>query len=83
MVPILGLETVDSDVNVFHAGTKVSQETDCIETNGGRVVTLAAKGKTIEIAKEKVYSNIDLVSFSNAYYRKDIASKSKIESYKS
>ena len=74
---------VDSDVNVFHAGTKVSQETDYIETNGGRVVAVAAKGKTIEIAKEKVYSNIDLISFANAYYRKDIASKTKIDSYKS
>ena len=82
-VPILGLEMVDSDVNVFHAGTKVSQETDYIETNGGRVVAVAAKGKTIEIAKEKVYSNIDLISFANAYYRKDIASKTKIDSYKS
>lgn len=82
-VPILGLETVDSDVNVFHAGTKISQETNCIETNGGRVIAVAAKGQTIEIAKKKVYSNIDLISFSNSYYRRDIASKEKIESYKS
>jgi phosphoribosylamine--glycine ligase len=69
--PIEGLDRVDKGVLVFHAGTKAEQGK--ILTDGGRVLTVAATGKTIAEAREKVYSNISRIHFEGCHYRKDIA----------
>ncbi|GAI88953.1 unnamed protein product, partial [marine sediment metagenome] len=45
-LPITGLDNLDKDILVFHAGTKVGSEPRQILTNGGRVLTVAAVGKT-------------------------------------
>jgi len=71
--PISGLQDVDKDVLVFHAGTKVGAAPWEAVTNGGRVLTVVAMGKTIAQAKKKVYANIERISFEGAVYRKDIA----------
>ncbi|GAJ20061.1 unnamed protein product, partial [marine sediment metagenome] len=42
-------------------------------TNGGRVLTVVASGKTITEARERVYDNISRVHFEGCHYRKDIA----------
>ena len=42
-------------------------------TNGGRVLTVVAMGKTIAEAREKVYNNISRIHFEGCHYRKDIA----------
>ncbi|MCL2474668.1 MAG: phosphoribosylamine--glycine ligase [Chloroflexi bacterium] len=68
---IHGIEEVDYDVNVFHAGTK-----NCsgrFITNGGRVLIVCARGRNLEEARTKVYENIAKISFDGAHYRKDIA----------
>ena len=70
--PIKGLKDVDKDIMVFHAGTKPGPNGEVL-TNGGRVLTVVAKGKTMKEAREKVYKNISRISFEGAYYRKDIA----------
>jgi len=67
---ITGLDTVDEDVVVFHAGTKF--EGKDIVTNGGRVLGVTAWGNTPEEAKAKAYKNVAKISFEGAYYRKDI-----------
>jgi len=72
-LPISGLLDVDSDVMVFHAGTKIGETPWEVLTNGGRVLTVAALGKTIAQAREKVYDNISRIQFDGAHYRKDIA----------
>jgi len=69
--PITGLDNVDPDIMVFHAGTKA--EDGKIYTAGGRVLTVVATGETIAEAREKVYSNITRIHFEGCYYRKDIA----------
>jgi len=69
--PIHGLNDVDKDIMVFHAGTKLSDGR--VVTNGGRVLTVAATGKTIAEARKKVYDNIARIRFEGAHYRKDIA----------
>jgi phosphoribosylamine--glycine ligase len=69
--PIHGLNDVDKDIMVFHAGTKLSDGQ--VVTNGGRVLTVVATGKTIADARKKVYDNISRISFEGAHYRKDIA----------
>jgi len=70
--PIQGIDNVDKDVLVFHAGTKLGNN-GIIYTDGGRVLTLAGKGETMAEAREKVYRNIPNICFEGCYYRKDIA----------
>ena len=70
-LPISGLDEVDQDVLVFHAGTKMKE--GAVTTDGGRVLTVAARGTTIAGAREKVYANVTRIHFEGCHYRKDIA----------
>ena len=85
---IKGLDDVEDDIIVFHAGTKFADmpqgskcescEDDCelkkaaILTSGGRVLGITALGDTHEEAREKAYRNIERISFEGMQYRKDI-----------
>jgi phosphoribosylamine--glycine ligase len=69
---INGLDQLDSDVLVFHAGTAVNNG---VVTNGGRVLTVAASGKTLQEARNRVYANIPRIHFEGCHYRKDIAAR--------
>ena len=71
--PITGLNSLDKDIMVFHAGTKIGSEPGQTLTSGGRVLTVVAMGKTIAQAREKVYANISRIHFKDCHYRKDIA----------
>ncbi len=68
--PIKGLDKVDDDVLVFHAGTRESE--GIIYTDGGRVLTVTATGGTIAEAGDRVYSNIRRIHFEGCHYRHDI-----------
>lgn len=72
---ITGLDDVDSDITVFHAGTKL--ENNNIYTNGGRVLDVAGHGKTLDEALQKVYKNIEKIDFEGKYCRKDIGFRLK------
>jgi len=72
-LPISGLDKVDEDVLVFHAGTRVGDEPGQILTSGGRVLTVVATGKTIKQARDRVYANLCHIQFEDCFYRKDIA----------
>ena len=67
---ITGLEKVDTDILVFHAGTR--QEEGVLKTNGGRVLNIVAQGDNFITVREKLYDNINRISFEKAHYRKDI-----------
>ena len=67
---ITGLENLDSDIVVFHSGTKFEGEN--IVTNGGRVIGITAKGSSVKEASDKVYENIKKINFEGMHYRKDI-----------
>jgi phosphoribosylamine--glycine ligase len=69
--PISGLDDLDKDVTVFHAGTKL--EEGKVVTGGGRVLAVVGRAKTIAEAREKVYNNISRINFEGCHYRKDIA----------
>jgi len=71
--PITGLDNLDRDILVFHAGTKIGSQPGQILTSGGRVLTVAACGKTIAEARQKVYANLPRIHFEGCHYRKDIA----------
>jgi phosphoribosylamine--glycine ligase len=70
--PIQGIDSVDKDVLVFHAGTKLGDD-GMIYTDGGRVLTVVSAGKDMAEAREKVYRNIGNIHFEGCHYRKDIA----------
>jgi phosphoribosylamine---glycine ligase len=72
-VPITGLDTLDKDVVVFHAGTRVGEGKGQVLTSGGRVLTVVALGKTTEEAREKIYANLPRIHFEGMHYRRDIA----------
>jgi phosphoribosylamine--glycine ligase len=71
-LPIQGIDSVDKDVLVFHAGTKSGSDR-VVYTDGGRVLTVVGAGRDMAEAREKVYHNISSIYFEDCYYRKDIA----------
>lgn len=60
----------DYDGAVFHAGTK--QQDDQVVTNGGRVISVSAKGDNIPEVLKKAYQQVDKISFEGKFYRKDL-----------
>jgi len=70
--PVRGIDSVDEDVLVFHAGTKSGSDR-VIYTDGGRVLAVVGVGKDMAEAREKVYHNITGIHFQGCYYRKDVA----------
>jgi len=68
---ITGLEDIDKDLLVFHAGTKSADNK--ILTNGGRVLNIVGVDNDLLKAKNKVYENIKKINFDKMHYRKDIA----------
>jgi phosphoribosylamine--glycine ligase len=72
--PITGLDALDPDILVFHAGT-ARQPDGQLVTSGGRVLTLVARGATVAEARARVYANIARVTFVGARWRTDIAAR--------
>lgn len=70
---IAGLENMLSETNVFHAGTKVSEDT--LQTDGGRVLLVASKGKSLGEAQKQVYDEMKKITCEGSFYRKDIGFK--------
>jgi phosphoribosylamine--glycine ligase len=78
-LPITGLEALDSepDLKVFHAGTRL--EAGVWRTDGGRVLGVAARGKTLDQARERAYAAVSRIRFPGAHYRRDIAARAGTE----
>ena len=72
---IVGSDFKSSTQYVFHAGTK--KINGKIVTNGGRVLGLTGRGKTLQSAFEQAYNLTSIVTFEGAHYRKDIGQKAK------
>lgn len=66
----LALAAAVPHVKVFHASTR--QEGDKIVVNGGRVLCVTARGKTLKEARESAYSATRLIHFEGMQYRQDI-----------
>lgn len=64
---------LDPDVVLCHAGTRL--DGGRLVTDGGRVLGVCAKGKTLEEAREKAYKNAEKIHFDGMHYRKDIGIK--------
>ena len=68
---VVSFGELPQDTICFHAGTK-QNEADVV-TSGGRVFSLTAWSSDIASAVQKVYANVDKVTFDGMQYRKDIA----------
>ena len=66
---ISGLDN-HKDSIIFHAGTKIKDET--IVTSGGRVLAVTSLSDTIQEALDQSYKTIDSIHFEKMNYRKDI-----------
>ncbi len=67
---ISGLDDVDADVKVFHAGTR--RDGGNTVTNGGRVLCVTALADSVHAAQHRCYDNVCRITWQNAYYRTDI-----------
>ncbi|GAE27552.1 phosphoribosylamine-glycine ligase [Halalkalibacter wakoensis JCM 9140] len=67
---IEGLDQLDEDIMVFHAGTK--KEEGKWKTNGGRVLFVATKKASLLEAQQRVYEQVSKVSKDGLFYRTDI-----------
>ena len=70
---IEGLDQLDAGVMAFQAGTKADVRGTV--TNGGRVVTVSARGATVAEARAKAYANAARIRFVDRHYRRDIAAE--------
>lgn len=63
----------EDKTGIFVAGAKL--EDGKLVNNGGRVLGVTRKGKSLEEAISNSYEAVKSVSFANAFYRKDIGQK--------
>jgi len=69
--PIAGLDGMDEEAMVFHAGTKLAEGT--VVTHGGRVLTVVGQAPTLLEARTKAYAAARRLHFQGVFYRRDIA----------
>lgn len=74
---IEGLEKLQPDTRVFHAGTCLKD--GAYYTGGGRVMAIVCRGSDIKGAQAKVYGEIQKINFSGMHYRRDIGGKALAE----
>ena len=70
--PIQGIDSVDRDLQVFHAGTRLRDDGQLV-TAGGRVLSVVATATTLADARAKVYANVERIQFEGRHFRRDIA----------
>tara|TARA_B100000945_G_scaffold74758_1_gene57541 strand:- start:5684 stop:6949 length:1266 start_codon:yes stop_codon:yes gene_type:complete len=70
---ISGINEEDETTKVFHCGTK--KEGEEILSNGGRVLCVTGLGDDLDTAFEKAYEATSKISWSGAFYRKDIGKR--------
>jgi phosphoribosylamine--glycine ligase len=64
------------DVIVFHAGTAAAPSG--VQTAGGRVLTVVARGDSYAAAIERAYAAVAKISFDGMHYRRDIGRKALV-----
>src|SRR5450631_705464 len=70
--PIEGLDAAAQveGVEIFHAGT--TTDGDHIRANGGRVLNVSARGKTVRDAQTRAYAAVDRIKWPDGFCRRDI-----------
>jgi phosphoribosylamine--glycine ligase len=74
--PIDGLDAAAQveGVEIFHAGTiaGTGADGDRILANGGRVLNVSARGKTVRDAQTRAYAAVDKIKWPDGFCRRDI-----------
>jgi phosphoribosylamine--glycine ligase len=70
---ICGVDAVVEGTLVFHAGTSLREGQ--LVTSGGRVLTVCARGATLEEARAAAYAGATRVSFPGVHFRRDIGAR--------
>lgn len=65
--------SVPSDCQIFHSGTKLEGQE--VVTDGGRVFCVTALGETLLEAQRKAYQAVKAIQFEGVFYRHDIGHK--------
>lgn len=68
--------TSSSSQMCFHAGTE--KESGNIVANGGRVLSLTARGETLTEARSSAYDMVKIIDWEEGFYRTDIGCKAII-----
>jgi phosphoribosylamine---glycine ligase len=68
---ITGLDRLDPAIVAFHAGTRREPD-DSLCTDGGRVLTLVARGASVDEARQQVYAALPGIHFEGMQHRGDI-----------
>lgn len=68
---IYGLDKLESETYLFHAGTK--KVGDEIQTDGGRVLAITSLAKDLSEARDNVYKEVMKINFYGMQFRSDIA----------
>lgn len=72
--PITGLDQpLPSGAYVYHAGTK--REGDAIVTAGGRVLTVGARGASLQEARDLAYATVARIQWRGEHHRTDIGAR--------
>jgi phosphoribosylamine---glycine ligase len=74
--PIEGLDAAAQveGVEIFHAGTiaGTGADDDHIRANGGRVLNVCARGKSVRDAQTRAYAAVDRIKWPDGFCRRDI-----------
>lgn len=74
-LPITGIEAAERlGASVFHAGTR-TDDRDHLLTAGGRVLSVCARGATLDLARRTAYAGCDAIAFPGKHLRRDIGSR--------
>ncbi len=68
---INGLENTTDQSIIFHAGTKLNEQSEVVN-HGGRVLNITGFGKNIQEALDNSYAQVNNIDWQDVYFRKDI-----------
>ena len=71
ILPTLNNLKKTKDLTIYHSGTSINDKDELINS-GGRVFSITAIGKNIEICRNIAYSGVDLINWKKGFYRTDI-----------
>lgn len=71
--PISGTDRIDDRAILFHAGT--ARKDGRLVTDGGRVLNIVGRGRSLREAIDHAYANVGKISFTDCTYRRDIGKK--------
>lgn len=74
-LPISGLDSLDEETFVFHAGT--ARQGEQYVTSGGRVLSVTGRGDDLTAALSKAYQGVEKIHFHGVHYRRDIGGYGK------